>query len=57
LFDEIETEEGVLAAFQSFRYEVKEKGDSLIISNSDIDDDCNPSYPEPQEDVKKISRH
>lgn len=50
LFDGIETEEEVLEAFQSFRYDVKETDNSLIISNSDTDDDCNPLYPEPQEE-------
>ena len=50
LFDGIETEEEVLAAFQGFNYRTEIKDDKLIITNLDSDDYCNPAYPEPQEE-------
>ncbi len=50
LFDGIETEEEVLAAFQGFNYCAEIKSDKLIITNSNSDDSCNPLYPEPQEE-------
>ena len=50
LFDGIETEDEVLAAFLGFNYCANIKGDNLIITNSDSDDYCNPLYPEPPEE-------
>lgn len=50
LFDGIENEDEVLAAFQGFNYCADIKGDKLIITNSDSDDYCNPLYPEPSEE-------
>ena len=50
LFDGIETEEEVFAAFQLCNYRTEIKDDKLIIRNSDTDDYCNPLYPEPPEE-------